>query len=52
VTVVDHDPARIAAAAVGRLLTRIRGTPEEATEILLPTALVRRGSGELQCVQS
>jgi LacI family transcriptional regulator len=52
VTVVDHDPARIAAAAVGRLLTRIRGAPEEAAEILLPTELVRRGSGELQCVQS
>jgi LacI family transcriptional regulator len=52
VTVVDHDPARIAAAAVDRLLTRIRGAPEAAAEILLPTELVRRGSGELQCVQS
>jgi LacI family transcriptional regulator len=52
VTVVDHDPARIAAAAVDRLLTRIRGTPPAPAEILLPTVLVQRGSGELRCVQS
>jgi LacI family transcriptional regulator len=52
VTVVDHDPARIAAAAVGRLLTRIRGTPQAPADILLPTELVQRGSGELRCVQS
>jgi LacI family transcriptional regulator len=53
VTVVDHDPARIAAAAVDRLLTRIRGDPgAEAVEILLPTSRVQRGSGELRCVQS
>jgi len=52
VTVVDHDPARIAAAAVDRLLTRIRGTPLTPAEVLLPTELVQRGSGELQCVQS
>jgi LacI family transcriptional regulator len=52
VTVVDHDPARIAAAAVDRLLTRIRGTPLAPAEVLLPTELVQRGSGELQCVQS
>jgi LacI family transcriptional regulator len=52
VTVVDHDPARIAAAAVDRLLTRIRGAPVEKADILLPTELVPRGSGELPCVQS
>lgn len=52
VTVVDHDPARIAAAAVDRLLTRIRGAPLEKADILLPTELVPRGSGELPCVQS
>lgn len=52
VTVVDHDPARIAAAAVERLLVRIRGAPPPPAEILLPTELVRRGSGELPCVQS
>jgi LacI family transcriptional regulator len=52
VTVVDHDPARIAAAAVDRLLTRIRGAPLEPAEILLSTVLVKRGSGELRCVQS
>jgi LacI family transcriptional regulator, galactose operon repressor len=53
VTVVNHDPARIAAAAVDRLLQRIRGDPEkEVADILLPTELVQRGSGELQCVQS
>jgi LacI family transcriptional regulator len=53
VTVVDHDPGRIAAAAVDRLLLRIRGDPEEKmADILLPTELVQRGSGELQCVQS
>ncbi|MFI6076966.1 LacI family DNA-binding transcriptional regulator [Actinoplanes sp. NPDC051343] len=52
VTVVDHDPARIAAAAVDRLLTRIRGAPLDKADILLPTELVLRGSGELPCVQS
>jgi len=53
VTVVDHDPARIAAAAVDRVLARIRGDPGgEAVEIVLPTTLVQRGSGELPCVQS
>ncbi|MEV6845833.1 LacI family DNA-binding transcriptional regulator [Actinoplanes sp. NPDC051411] len=52
VTVVDHDPARIATVAVDRLLTRIRGTPLTPAEVLLPTELVQRGSGELQCVQS
>ncbi len=49
ITVVDHDPARIAAAAVDRLLTRIRGTPLGPAEILFPTSLVKRGSGELPC---
>jgi LacI family transcriptional regulator len=49
VTVVDHDPAQIAAAAVDRLLTRIRGHTPVPAEIFLPTALVQRGSGELKC---
>jgi LacI family transcriptional regulator len=52
VTVVDHDPARIAAAAVDRLLARIRGDPLVPAEILLPTSLVKRGSGELPCDRS
>ncbi|MFG1602802.1 LacI family DNA-binding transcriptional regulator [Actinoplanes sp. NPDC049265] len=49
ITVVDHDPALIAAAAVERLLARIGGTDLVPAEILLPTPLVKRGSGELPC---
>jgi LacI family transcriptional regulator len=49
ITVVNHDPALIAAAAVERLLARIGGTALVPAEILLPTPLVKRGSGELSC---
>ncbi|GLY95798.1 LacI family DNA-binding transcriptional regulator [Actinoplanes sp. NBRC 103695] len=52
ITVVDHDPALIATAAVDRLLARIGGTDLVPTEILLPTPLVKRGSGELSCSPS
>ena len=52
VTVVDHDPRQIAAAAIDRLLTRIRGQAVAPIEIMVPVSLVTRGSGELPCVPS
>ncbi|MEV6629449.1 LacI family DNA-binding transcriptional regulator [Actinoplanes sp. NPDC051470] len=52
ITVVDHDPALIAATAVERLLARIGGAQLVPAEILLPTPLVKRGSGEVPCNRS
>ena len=51
VTVVDQRPRALAQAAAERLFLRIDGSREKtqppATEILLDTTLVQRGSGEL-----
>jgi LacI family transcriptional regulator len=47
VTIVAHDPEKIAAAAFDRLLSRIRGKELDPVELLLPVSLVARGSGEL-----
>lgn len=52
VTVVDHDPRQIAAAALDRLLARIRGQATAPIEIMVPVSLVTRGSGELPCAPS
>lgn len=46
-TVVDQDPTGLAHAAMDRLLARLGGEELDPSEIVLPTRLVPRGSGEL-----
>ena len=47
VTVIDHDPRRLAAAAVERLRAGIGGIPDDLQDVIVPLHLVERGSGEL-----
>lgn len=47
VTIIDQDPAAIAAAAADLMLARIAGTAGDPSHIVLPLHLVARGSGEL-----
>lgn len=47
ITVVDHTPRPIATAAFQRLLELIDDPSSEPQQIVLPTSLVLRGSGEL-----
>jgi LacI family transcriptional regulator len=52
ITFVDQDPTPIAEAAVGLLLSRMRGERAPATDFALPVNVISRGSGELPpCVQ-
>lgn len=48
VTVVAQDPVQIGTEAARRLFSRIDGLDEPARTIWVPTALIRRGSGELR----
>lgn len=47
VTVIDHDPRLLAAAAVDRLRIRIEGLPDDEQDVIVPLHLIERGSGEL-----
>lgn len=47
ITVIDQDPTGLAHAAMDRLEARIGGDDRERTDIVLPTRLVVRGSGEV-----
>ncbi|MDO5678194.1 MAG: LacI family DNA-binding transcriptional regulator [Propionibacteriaceae bacterium] len=49
VSVIDHDPAAIGAAAVEALLPRLQGQPPSGGQtIFVPARLIPRGSGELR----
>lgn len=47
ITVVDQDPVGLAHAAMDRLLDHINGHDSYRADIVLPTQLIPRGSGEL-----
>ena len=47
VTVIAQDPALIGATAARALFDRIDGDTRPPREFWIPTALIRRGSGEL-----
>ena len=47
VTVIAQDPAAIGHAAAERLFARLAGDTSPAQEIVVPTRLVERGSGEI-----
>lgn len=48
VTVVDHDPRRLAQAATDQLLARMQNPELPAVTVALPLKIVARGSGELR----
>lgn len=48
VTVVDQDPTAIGTAAMARVLAHLDGTAERAEDVIVPTRLVVRGSGEIE----
>jgi LacI family transcriptional regulator len=48
VTVIAHDPAAMGEAAAQLLFDRMRGDDSPRREIVLPTRLVVRGSGEIR----
>lgn len=48
VTYVDQNPAAIGVAAMDQVLRHLEGDPGPAQDILVATALVPRGSGELE----
>jgi LacI family transcriptional regulator len=47
VTVVAQNPALLGSTAAGLLFRRLRGDAEEPRDVLLPTTLIPRGSGEV-----
>ncbi len=47
VTVIAQDPARIGRLAAERLFGRLGGDTSPAAEIVVPTRLIERGSGEI-----
>lgn len=47
VTVVKHDARELGRVAVERLLTRVNGSGDPVENIVLPTTILARGSGEL-----
>ena len=47
-TYVDHDPRAIGRAAMHRVLDRLGGDTGPARDIFVDTALVPRGSGEIE----
>lgn len=47
ITVVDQDPSGLAQAAMDRLLDHINGHDSYRADIVLPTQLIQRGSGEI-----
>lgn len=46
ITVVTHDAQSLGRAAVDRLFARLAGSDEAAKQLILPTRVVPRGSGE------
>ncbi|WP_375000786.1 LacI family DNA-binding transcriptional regulator [Aeromicrobium sp. CTD01-1L150] len=48
VTFVDQDPSAIGAAAMERVLAHLDGTAGQTQDIIVPTRLVERGSGEIE----
>jgi LacI family transcriptional regulator len=51
VTYVDHDPRAIGRAAMRRVLDNLGGDPGPPRDILVDTALVPRGSGEIRKIE-
>jgi LacI family transcriptional regulator len=47
ITVVDHDPRKLAHAAVDRLRARMDGLPDDHADVIVPLHLIPRGSGEI-----
>ena len=47
VTVIAHDPERMGEVGAEQILARLGGTDSPARRVLLPTALVERGSAEV-----
>lgn len=46
ITVVKHDARELGRVAVGRLLARVNGSSDPVHNVVLPTTIVARGSGE------
>jgi LacI family transcriptional regulator len=46
VTVIAHDPERMGELGAELILSRLAGEPGKARQVLLPTELLTRGSGE------